>query len=1029
MPFSNPGHPADAILNRDGPISGVITLRQLLAQRVFNFFVPTKAGLGLSLKFRLNHLWFPKTFEYPYGNSHQWNVCRYKKDERVMQGSQYSAATLFDDDNMHVAVLTQSVVQDMLWASNDVASFFTIKRSAYLIPIEQKDQPARGKENPHFYAIVPYHQEQLNRYKHAISHHTKNRTTIEICFFPDTTEKPNLAIWPSVAPSIDNAWDWGKKAKAHAVWEAELIENPKSIPELRRHIEKYDIALRVYEPEPDPEDDRDPRDKPPMGRVVPKTFQSRSTADASLSYNHKSWHTVSLLINPLIEDTKRKVEAVCAFQRYAEPSHGSFPRDEDNDVVVPPDVALKMSLHSDLLRGTGFYETFKKFSALSTQNDPVVEDITGGIKGMQIHHMPVSTRLPSVNMLDMDDDYREVLLRGIFEPDRERFTRYMLDRPLGLGILTAVSPILPSLCCWPLDTDTSHQPPGFGKTTAMAVATLGMVETFDKVYVSAPTHVAVDNFAARIFDTDARVVNKYNGKRPAEKHRRRKMIIRAYKLKEERKAFKALLKNVSLGDDARPKDSKAGDARWKLHLSLSYWMLKALESSAVPPLDEYEDPAFVVQFRDRLEKYYQADELGKFPLRERPADQKTSWAQYSDIPVSDEASVCSSSFSDDGILTPFTSAQSESGDVQPATDHERRAARSKRNKTFQTLDKDILTHLFRCLLQGADVVCTTPSLSSRSPFSDWRKTQAKAVAVDEAANMNRPDLYTVWGNTLLPCMLGGDDQQLQPTVLSAREEFPRGNFFNRHPEDGQMSPLKFLKMSGWPVFRPHWQFRMARGLFDLCQKSIYPNLPFKYAPSCEITLATHSDGVKMENYLRKKYPGLQAPADTDALLPVFFHKSLTKTFMDPVTMSRINEDQVHLALKFLTELVGKTGIDPDNIAVISPYKANTRFITRLRRRGEYPALRGMPVASTVDSFQGQERAIMVVIMGTNVEFGALFTCEQHRLNVMYSRQKSGLVVFGDLEACNKWPAKMNPAVLKGMYNYFKEKGRVVRLSG
>jgi superfamily I DNA and/or RNA helicase len=39
---------------------------------------------------------------------------------------------------------------------------------------------------------------------------------------------------------------------------------------------------------------------------------------------------------------------------------------------------------------------------------------------------------------------------------------------------------------------------------------------------------------------------------------------------------------------------------------------------------------------------------------------------------------------------------------------------------------------------------------------------------------------------------------------------------------------------------------------------------------------------------------------------------------------------------------------------------------------------------------------MVVIMGTVQEVGPGFTTDEHRLNVMLSRQKSGLLIFGDI---------------------------------
>lgn len=56
----------------------------------------------------------------------------------------------------------------------------------------------------------------------------------------------------------------------------------------------------------------------------------------------------------------------------------------------------------------------------------------------------------------------------------------------------------------------------------------------------------------------------------------------------------------------------------------------------------------------------------------------------------------------------------------------------------------------------------------------------------------------------------------------------------------------------------------------------------------------------------------------------------------------------------------------------------------------------MPPASTVDSFQGREGDIVVVVLGTNSQSGAGFTKDPHRFNVLLTRQRCGLVIVGDL---------------------------------
>lgn len=58
MPFSNPGHPAEAILNHNKPIAHGVTLVQLLQQRTFNFLVQVPQG-GTTIEDYLTLYWPP----------------------------------------------------------------------------------------------------------------------------------------------------------------------------------------------------------------------------------------------------------------------------------------------------------------------------------------------------------------------------------------------------------------------------------------------------------------------------------------------------------------------------------------------------------------------------------------------------------------------------------------------------------------------------------------------------------------------------------------------------------------------------------------------------------------------------------------------------------------------------------------------------------------------------------------------------------------------------------------------------------
>ncbi|KAG7292817.1 hypothetical protein NEMBOFW57_002862 [Staphylotrichum longicolle] len=89
---------------------------------------------------------------------------------------------------------------------------------------------------------------------------------------------------------------------------------------------------------------------------------------------------------------------------------------------------------------------------------------------------------------------------------------------------------------------------------------------------------------------------------------------------------------------------------------------------------------------------------------------------------------------------------------------------------------------------------------------------------------------------------------------------------------------------------------------------------------------------------------------------------------------------------------------PGKITILSPYEANVKLAARYRKGPKYTALLEMDPASTVNAFQGQETDIVIVIVGTSFPTpGPGFTSDPHRLNVLLTRQRCGLIVVGDVD--------------------------------
>ncbi|KAM5349632.1 hypothetical protein ACJ41O_006137 [Fusarium nematophilum] len=485
--------------------------------------------------------------------------------------------------------------------------------------------------------------------------------------------------------------------------------------------------------------------------------------------------------------------------------------------------------------------------------------------------------------------------------------------------------------------------PGFGKTTAGAAAALAMEAKLGKILCSGPTNVAVDNLAARLDTRTRAVVQRYNqGKQQDDLARRRhKLVVRAYNPRDEFMALSRLLQSPHDADNALAKNSWRAPPKWKLHLSSAFWLLVVLRSPAVREIHP-DDSKVLHELQKELDEREDVT-----PLRDL-ATGAITWEQFQGTA---------------GTPSLIDKAESWMG----------------------------------AIIRGADLLCATPAGTEKfKQLSRWKNDLARGVAIDEAANMSRADLYCVWGNTLMPCFLFGDPKQLPPTVMTLNDkEKGTDNYVNRLGKDAKISALQFLQATGYPVYRLKVQLRMGQGMFDLVSKVIYPDVPFEYGPSCDASLPQFQLGRDLESFVRERHPGLaQAPA---GLAPIFVHCEGSKVWTDPLTSSKRSPHQVEMALDFIADFVKSKKADPARIVPIAPYAANIQLIKSMRKRPQYASLATMQEAMTVDSFQGQENDMAVVIMGTaHPQPGPGFTSDSQRLNVMLTRQKSALVVFGDI---------------------------------
>ncbi|KAH0528174.1 hypothetical protein TsFJ059_003069 [Trichoderma semiorbis] len=401
-------------------------------------------------------------------------------------------------------------------------------------------------------------------------------------------------------------------------------------------------------------------------------------------------------------NVKRKVEAVLQFRPDVNPT----PRGQgglqlfgarSTESPTSSDIRLKMKLHRYLLRGYGFFETLRE----NAETQPPMQLAQG-------------RSLPAVNLLPASQHIVDALMEDVVPRDRKRFCTYFSRVPLGFGLITGE--------------------PGFGKTTVLSVATLGMSIGFGPIYACAATDVAADNFAEHLNRISEKFTSRLNeAKALGESPARRILIVRGYDIDDEVAAFHKLLENPRIGDKAAPPYNFALKPKWRLHLSLAFWLLVALRSPAVRPFHG-DDPVGI----HSLQLYL--DNQSNLKRLRNVATGVIGYQEY---------------------------------------------------KNGHTVDADRIRFIMsQKILRCTNIFCTNISLSCQRPYDFW-KSLAKGIAVDEANNVGRPDLYSVWGNTLLPCLLCGDDKQLEPRVVSFGQKDKKGHSVNRLEEDGKLS-LFFL---------------------------------------------------------------------------------------------------------------------------------------------------------------------------------------------------------------------------------------------
>jgi ATP-dependent RNA/DNA helicase IGHMBP2 len=290
------------------------------------------------------------------------------------------------------------------------------------------------------------------------------------------------------------------------------------------------------------------------------------------------------------------------------------------------------------------------------------------------------------------------------------------------------------------------------------------------------------------------------------------------------------------------------------------------------------------------------------------------------------------------------------------------------------------------ILDHATVVCATTTgldseLLGRRRFS--------VAVIDEAAQCTEP---SAWIPLLRVdrVVLAGDHCQLPATVISPVAQ-KRGlgiSLMERLVASGGKTWSRLLEV----------QYRMHTDIMEFSSSQFYEG---RLRADASVASATLADlGLDPD------------PLCERSLRLVDTAGAGYEEEQEPDGSSRLNPAEAEIALKYVGRLL-ELGLDPADIAVISPYAAQVRH---LRDNAPHPDVE----IDTVDGFQGREKeAVIVSLVRSNVLGDVGFLAETRRMNVALTRARRLLVVIGDSATISNHPffhALMEHFETRGAYH-------------
>ncbi len=274
------------------------------------------------------------------------------------------------------------------------------------------------------------------------------------------------------------------------------------------------------------------------------------------------------------------------------------------------------------------------------------------------------------------------------------------------------------------------------------------------------------------------------------------------------------------------------------------------------------------------------------------------------------------------------------------------------------------------VIEEADVVCTTNSTAGSELIEG---KMFDVVVIDEATQATEPSciIPITHGRKVV---MAGDHKQLPPTVKSqeAASQGLEDTLFERlaeeHPEIKDLLTV---------------QYRMHEKIMNFSNNEFYDG---ELVADDSVKTHTLSDLRFDINELGSDWQPVLNPTE-----PFVFLDTKLKGFSErtpPGSTSKENPGEAE-KVKDIVENLRKSGLDDEDLAVISPYDDQVDLLNRMID-GEDLEIK------TVDGFQGREKEVVIISLTRSNDSGQIgFLKDVRRLNVALTRAKRKLIVVGD----------------------------------